>query len=175
MLFTLFYLITSEYTIWGPLRYVCGQTINPTSRICTFLESPTNLDVHHRKSLDFLAKIVEIHVADVGTQTTKFGHVAWTDEVRVLFMTIYLFFFTILVCNAVVFSFCAQISRIDVQKCKVSRLSLLVSRPWRDPFRHVCGHTNHHTTIFHTFLESLSDLDVHPGKRFALLGHYRRN
>ena len=94
-------------------------------------------------------------------------------------MTIFLFFFTILVCNAlVVFYLCSdfeKLGRIDVQKCKISRLSLLVSRAWRDPFRHVCGHTNHHTTMFHTFLESLSDLDVHPEKRFALLGHYRRN
>ena len=33
----------------GPLRYVCGQTINPTSMIYTFLESPTYLDVHPGK------------------------------------------------------------------------------------------------------------------------------
>ena len=32
----------------GPLRYVCGQTIHPTVMICTFLESPTDLDVHPR-------------------------------------------------------------------------------------------------------------------------------
>ena len=31
----------------GPLRYVCGQTIDPTAMICTFLKSPTDLDVHH--------------------------------------------------------------------------------------------------------------------------------
>ena len=77
------------------------------------------------------------------------------------------------------FSSRAQISRnqgeIYVQKGKISRLSLLVSGPWRGVLRHFCGHTNHRTTMVHTFLESLSDLDVHPGKRFALLGHYRRN
>ena len=33
----------------GPWRYGCGQTIAPTAMICTFLESPTNLDVHPRK------------------------------------------------------------------------------------------------------------------------------
>ena len=94
-------------------------------------------------------------------------------------MTIFLLFFTILVCNALVgFYLCSdfeKLGRIDVQKCKISRLSLLVSGLWRGLLRHVCGHTNHRTTMFHTFLESQSDLDVHPGKRFALLGHYRRN
>ena len=53
------------------MRYVCGQTINPTSMICTFLESPTDLDVHPRKSLDVLTKIVEIDVAEVGTQNNE--------------------------------------------------------------------------------------------------------
>ena len=60
-----------KYTIWGPLRYVCGQTINPTSMICTFLESPTDLDVHPRKCFALLAKIVEIDVAEVGTQNNE--------------------------------------------------------------------------------------------------------
>ena len=32
----------------GPLRHVCGQTINPTAMICTFLEISTDLDVHPR-------------------------------------------------------------------------------------------------------------------------------
>ena len=35
----------------GPLRYVCGQAIDPTAMICTFLESPTDLDVHPRKRM----------------------------------------------------------------------------------------------------------------------------
>ena len=34
--------------------------------------------------------------------------------------------------------------------------------PWRGPLLHVCGHTYHRTTMIHTFLESPSDLDVHP-------------
>ena len=38
---------------------------------CTFLESPTDLDVHPRKSLDVLTKIVEIDVAKVGTQNNE--------------------------------------------------------------------------------------------------------
>ena len=53
------------------MRYVCGQTINPTAMICTFLESPTDLDVHPRKSFARLAKIVEIDVAEVGTQNNE--------------------------------------------------------------------------------------------------------
>ena len=62
-------------------------------------------------------------------------------------------------------------------KCKISRLSLLVSRPWSGPLRHVCGHTNHRTTISHTSLKSPTDLhlDVHPGKRFARFGQNCRN
>ena len=31
---------------------------------------------------------------------------------------------------------------------------------------HVYGYTNHSTTMVHTFLESPSNLDVHPGIRF---------
>ena len=38
----------------------------------------------------FLAKIVEIDIAEVGPKTMKFAHVARTDEVRVLLMTIFL-------------------------------------------------------------------------------------
>ena len=58
--------------------------------------------------------------------------------------------------------------KIDVLKCKISRLSLLMSRPWRGPWRHVCGHTNHCTTIVHTFFKSSADLDMHPWRRFAV-------
>ena len=73
----------------GPLRHVCGQSINPTAMICTFLESPIDLDAHTKKRFAFLAKSVEIDVAE----TTKFAHVARTDEVRVLLVTIFFFFF----------------------------------------------------------------------------------
>ena len=82
-----------SYSRRGPLRYVCGQTIHATAMVCTFLESPTDLDVHPRKSLDVLAKIVEIDVAELGAQTRKFGHVARTGEVRVLLMTIFCSFY----------------------------------------------------------------------------------
>ena len=92
----------------------------------------------------------------------------------------FLLFFFLTFCYAMHYSFLLVLRFREIgqnwrTKCKISRLSLLVSRPWSGPLRHVCGHTNHHTTMFHTFLESLSDLDVHPGKRFALLGHYRQN
>ena len=33
----------------GPLCYVCGQTINPTAMIYTFIESPSDRDVHPGK------------------------------------------------------------------------------------------------------------------------------
>ena len=55
----------------GPLRYGCGQTVHPTAMICTFFESPTDLDVHPRKSFALLAKIVEIDVAEVGAQNNE--------------------------------------------------------------------------------------------------------
>ena len=45
--------------------------IDPTAMICTFLESPTDLDVHPRKNFARLAKIVEIDVAEVGTQNNE--------------------------------------------------------------------------------------------------------
>ena len=38
---------------------------------CTFLEIPTDLDVHPKKRFAFLAKIVEINVAEVGTQNNE--------------------------------------------------------------------------------------------------------
>ena len=45
----------------------------------------------------------------------------------------------------------------------------------RGPLRHVCGQTIYTTAMICTFLESLTDLDVHPGKRFALFWWNRRN
>ena len=41
--------------------------------------------------------------------------------------------------------------------------------------RHVCEKTIYPTAIICTFLESPTDLDVHPGKRIALFGQNRRN
>ena len=34
--------------------------------------------------------------------------------------------------------------------------------------RHVCGHTYHRTTMIHAFLQSPSNLDVHPRNRFSI-------
>ena len=48
------------------------------------------------------------------------------------------------------------------------RPSVRLSPPWRGPLRHVCGHTYHRTTMIHTFLESPSNLDVHPRIRFSI-------
>ena len=61
-----------------------------------------------------------------------------------------------------------KLAKIDVQNCQISRLSLLVSRPWSGPLRHVYGYTNHSTTMVHTFLESPSNLDVHPRICFSI-------
>ena len=144
----------------GPLRYVCGQAIDPTAMICTFLESPTDLDVHPRKSFALLAKIVKIDVAEVGTQNNEICSCGpdrrGSSPVHDNFFGS---FFNILVCNALFFSSRAQISRnwpkLTYKTCKISRLSLLVSRRWSGPLRHVYGYTNHSTTLVHTFLESL--------------------
>ena len=47
-------------------------------------------------------------------------------------------------------------------------LSVRLSHPWRGPLRHVCGHTYHRTTMIHAFLESRSNLHVHPRIRFSI-------
>ena len=116
----------------------------------------------------FLAKIVEVDVAEVGTQNNEICYVTRTGEVRVLLMIIFLSFFNILVCNAF-FPSRAQILRNNLCT-KVQNIAFVsVSRPWRGQLRHVCGHTNHRTNMVHVFLESPSNLDVHPGIRFWIL------
>ena len=45
----------------------------------------------------------------------------------------------------------------------------------RGPLRFVCGQTVNTTAMIYTFMESPSDLDVHPGKHFALFDRNRRN
>ena len=97
----------------GPLRYVCGQTIDPTTLICTFLESPTDLDVHPKKRFAFLTKIVEIDVAEVGTQNNEICSCGPdrrgsnpVDDNFFLF-----FFFNILVCKALFIASRAQFPR----------------------------------------------------------------
>ena len=95
------------------------------------------------------------------------------DEVRVLLMTIFFVLFVTFWYVMHYFSFsCSdfeKLAKIDVQNCKISRLSLIVSRPWSGPLRHVYGYINHSTTMVHTFLESPSNLDVHPRIRFSIL------
>ena len=59
--------------------------------------------------------------------------------------------------------------------CLSVRPSVCLSHPWRGSLRHVCNHTNHRTTIIHTFLERPSDLDVHPRIRFLDSENFRRN
>ena len=54
-------------------------------------------------------------------------------------------------------------------------LSVRLSHPSKGPLRHICGHSNHRTTMVHTCLESATDPDVHPWKRFAIFGrNWRR-
>ena len=55
------------------------------------------------------------------------------------------------------------------------RLSVRLYHPWRGPLRHVCGQTIDPTAMICTFLESPTDLDVHPAKRFALFARHRRH
>ena len=57
----------------GPLRYVCGQTIDPTAMICTFLESPAYLDVLPGKHFALFAEIVETDDAEIGVKTAEFA------------------------------------------------------------------------------------------------------
>ena len=138
--------------------------------ICTFLERPTDLDVHPKKRFAFLAKIVEIDVAEVGTQNNE-NCSMWPGQTRFescwwqFFCSFLTFWYAMHYFFLLVLRFW-EIGKIDIQKCKKSRLSLLVSRPWRGPLRHVCCHTNQRTTVIHAFLESPSNLDVHPGIRF---------
>ena len=149
------------------MRPVCGHANHRTTMVHTFLESPSNLDVHREICFGIFEKF---------RRKWRLKYTIWGPLRYVCGQTINPIS---MVCNAlVVFYLCSdfeKLGRIDEQKCKISRLSFLVSRPWRDTFRHVCDHTNHHTTMFYTFLESLSNLNVHRRKRFALLRHYRRN
>ena len=144
-----------KYTIWGPLRYVCGQTINPTSMICTCLESPTDLDVHPRKSVDGLAKIVEIDIAEVGTQNNEIWSCDPDRQGSSPVDDNFLFFLPFWYVMHYFVHSRAQISRNWTKltyKSAKHRVCLLVFRFWWGPLRHVCGHANHRTTMVHTFL-----------------------
>ena len=77
----------------GPLRYVCGQTIDPTAMICTFLESPTDLDVHPGKRFALFGQNRRNwRSQSLHPKQRNFHDVARTDEVRVPLMTIFLIF-----------------------------------------------------------------------------------
>ena len=95
------------------MRYVCVQTINPTAMICTVLESPTDLDVHPKKRFAFVTKIVEIDVAEVGTQNNEICSCGpdrrGSSPVGDNFFSS--FFFNILICSALFYRSRAQISR----------------------------------------------------------------
>ena len=95
----------------GPLRYVCGQTIQPTAMICTFLERPTDLDVHPRKRLLFFTKIFEINVAEVDTQNNEICSCGPDRRGSSPVGDIFFSFFNILICSALFYRSRAQISR----------------------------------------------------------------
>ena len=122
----------------------------------------------------FLAKFVEIDVTEVGTQKTKFAHVARTDEVRVPPMTIFLLFFYFLVCKASSIlshsHFPRNPAKLRYESAKYRDYLFFCADPG-----HACGRTNHRTTIVHAFLKSAIDLDGHPGKHFVVIGQNRRN
>ena len=117
MFFGLFVRLSHPYR--GPLRHVCGHTNHSTTMFHTFLESPSNLDVHPRIHFWLFKKFRR----------------NWRLKVHYMAMT------------------CSQ----------------------RGPLRYVCGQTIDPTAMICTFLESPTDLDVHPGKRFAFFGRNRRN
>ena len=94
------------------MRYVCGQTVNPTAMICTFLESQTNLDVHRKKRFALLAKIVEIDVAEVGTQNNEICSYGPDRRGSSPAGDNFFSFFHVLVCSALFYRSRAQISRI---------------------------------------------------------------
>ena len=116
----------------GPLRYLCGQTINPTAMICTFLESPIDLDVHTKKRFALLAKIVEIDVAEVDTQNNEIcscgpdrrGSSPVDDNF--CFVLFFLTFWYVMHYFSFSCSDFEKSAKIDVQECKLSRFSLLV-------------------------------------------------
>ena len=75
------------------MRYVCGQTIDPTAMICTFLESPTDLDVHPGKRFALFGQNRRNWRSQSWQPKQRnFHDVARTDEVRVPLMTIFLIF-----------------------------------------------------------------------------------
>ena len=96
-----------------PLRYVCGQTIDTTAMISTFFESLTDLDVDPRARFALFGQNRRNwRCQSRHPRLTKFAHVARTDEVRVLLMTIFFCsFFNILVCKASFIASRAQIPR----------------------------------------------------------------
>ena len=80
----------------SPLRYVCGQTIDPTAMICTFLESQTDLDVHPRKRSALFGQNRRNWRRRSTPKTMKFAHVARRDEVRVFWYVMHYSFLLVL-------------------------------------------------------------------------------
>ena len=118
-----------------------------------------------------LAEIVETDVAEVGTQNNEIcvpNRRGSSPVDENLFFVLFFTFWYVMHYFSFSCSDFEKLGKIDVQKCKISRLSLFVSRPWRGPLRNVCGHTNHRTTMVHAFLESPGNVDVHPGIRFSI-------
>ena len=150
----------------GPLRYVCGQTFHRTAMIYTFLESSTDLDVHLRTRFAFFGQNRRIlRLRSIGAKNNE--TCSCGPDRRCSSPTDDTFFCFLLLfgVQGIMYSFSFSVSeksgKIKVQKCKISRLSVLLCRPRNGPLRPVCGHTNHRTTIIHTFLKSPTDLDVH--------------
>ena len=156
----------------GSLRYVCGQTIDRTAMICPFLESPADLDVHLEKRFAlFCWNRRNWRSQSWHPKQRNLHDVARTDVFRVLLMTIFSFFFYFSYVRHYAFllvSVFKKSGKIDVKKCKISRIFVLMSTPWRAPLRHVYGYTNHRTAMIHTLLISPNDLDVHPVIRFSI-------
>ena len=160
-----------KYTIWRyhahegcPLRYVCGQTIHPTAMVCTFLESPTDPDVHPRKRFALFGQSRR-NWRRRSRHLNQRNSLMLPGQTRLescWWQFFFLFVFNILVCNALFFNSRAQISKnlakltYKSAKCRVSLLCL-------NPGWVHCVTFAATPTMVHAFSESPSNLDVHPG------------
>ena len=148
----------------GPLRYVCGQTINPTAMIIPREARGYSVELF---GLSVLLSVRHSHPWKKG----PLRHVCDQTDYR----------------TTMIHTFLESPSNLDVHpgihfwifkkfrrnwRLKVHYMAMLCSR--RGPLRHVCGQTIYPTAMNCTCLESPTDLDVHPGKGFALFARNRR-
>ena len=145
----------------GPLRYVCGQIINPTAMILYIFGKPNRPSCASQEAFCFFGQNRR-NWRRRSRHLKQRNLLMWPGQTRFESCWWQFFFLFCLTFWCIILSFsCSDFEKsgkIDVQKCKISLLSVLMQRACRGPLRHVCGHINHRTTLVHTFLESLSHL-----------------